>query len=73
MHLRCRLRALRADRPVKEIAAASKINRAVISQLERGVLVPLEKWIPGLERAYGRPVEDWYPRDVLLAVSRGDS
>jgi transcriptional regulator with XRE-family HTH domain len=57
MRLACRLRELRLERglSIRELETESGINRAYLSQLERGRLLPRDEWIEALKRAY-RPV-----------------
>lgn len=70
MRLPTNLHEIRGKRTVKEIAEASGLNPATIRQIEQGRLVPLERHIGPLEKAYGEPVASWYPAPVLLILVR---
>lgn len=67
MRLRCHLREFRGKRTLKEIAAGSGVSMSVLSQLERGRMVPTDQEVTALEREYGQPVESWYPPRTLVA------
>ena len=66
----CYLRAIRGRRPLREVAEAAGVNHGTLSAIENGRQLPPEKKIAGMELAYGKPVHDWYPRHVLLALTR---
>jgi transcriptional regulator with XRE-family HTH domain len=69
MHLRCRLREFRGRRTLREVAAVSGLPVSLLSQLERGRMVPTDAEIRQLEPAYGRLLRDWYDwRGPLLVV-----
>jgi transcriptional regulator with XRE-family HTH domain len=68
LNLICHLREIRGDRPITEIQGASGINRGTLSQIERGLMLPLDRQIEALERAYGAPAEQWYSRAGLRAI-----
>lgn len=72
MHLACQLRSFRGDRTLKQVAAASGVPQSMLSMIERGLMVPTDQQIPGLEEAYGHPVSAWYDRRTLLALQAGD-
>jgi len=60
MHLRCRLRELRGTRGLRAVEAETGISRAYLSLIERGKLLPPDRLVAELERAYGAPIERWY-------------
>ena len=60
MHLRCSLRDLRGTRGLRALEAETGISRAYLSLIERGKLLPPDRLIEPLERAYGAPIEEWY-------------
>lgn len=62
--IRCRLRELRGERKLVEVAELSGVSPGSLSQLERGERLPRAAHLEGLERAYG-PQEDWYRVDIL--------
>ena len=68
MRLNCRLRDARGTRPLREIAEASGVQQAYLSQIELGRLLPKDDWLPGLVRAYGLDVDEWYPALESLAL-----
>ncbi len=59
----CRLRELRGDATIAELADRAYIHRGTLSQLERGERLPRPAHITGLERAYG-PRVGWYAVEV---------
>jgi transcriptional regulator with XRE-family HTH domain len=60
-----RLRELRGTRKLKDVAAEAGVHYAYLSQLEHGRLLPRDKWIPGIERAYGlESIRQAYPLAV---------
>lgn len=73
MRLVCYLREIRGDRSIREISEASGVHRGTLSKLENGKLVPLEKEIAPLERAYGKPIEQWYSARSLLALQEEEA
>jgi hypothetical protein len=63
--VRTRLRSLRGDLSLAEASERSGVSRPELSRVERGMLLPLDLWTPGLVRVYG-PVEGWYARRLRL-------
>lgn len=67
MILDCRLRELREAQKLSlaDVKAALpervKLSRGDLSRVERGMMLPPEKWVPALEAAYGAPSSSWYP------------
>lgn len=72
MHLNTFLPKIRGDRSVQEIADASGVHQATVRQIEQGKLIPREKHVEPLERAYGKPWTAWYSRLSLAAIQEGD-
>lgn len=74
MHLRCSFREIRRfeRKGLEEMAKAAGIHRATLSLIERGRLMPLDAQIPGLEKAYGRPITLLYSGLALLASQEDD-
>jgi transcriptional regulator with XRE-family HTH domain len=81
MHVRCKLREIRERMPRKEsgepvslrdIEAVAAVSAGVLSQIERGVMLPPDRQISQLEAAYGAPVTDWYAPGVLLVLQEDD-
>lgn len=72
MRLRCFLRTIRGERPLREIARIANVNPGELSRIENGIALPKDKDIPALERAYSAEVVDWYPARVLLALEVDD-
>lgn len=68
MRVRCRLRELRARRPITEIAELAGVNKGELSKYERGIAFPRDHQLPGMERAYGAPAETWYEPAVLRGL-----
>lgn len=73
MRVRCFLRDIRGRRSLRDLEASSGVNRGDLSKFERGVAFPLDKDVPAIEEAYGRPLVDWYGDDatgraLLLAL-----
>lgn len=60
MRLPNRLPQLRGERTITDIANATGIARPYLSQIERGLLMPRDEWLPALENAYGESVATWY-------------
>lgn len=61
MRVRCRLREIRGDRTLAEIAHISGVHVAELSKIERGIALPRDEWLPGLEHGYGVPHGEWWP------------
>ncbi|HVM69554.1 MAG TPA: helix-turn-helix transcriptional regulator [Gaiellaceae bacterium] len=76
MHVRCRLRQLRnlmpGDVSLRDMEERTGISRGTLSQLERGILLPLDRQIDALEHGYGAPIVAWYDPHALLALQTGD-
>ena len=73
MRLSCRLRDLRGTRSLRDIelatiAAGHKVSGGVLSQIERGIMLPTDEQLHALEHAYGAPAEQWYSRLALRAI-----
>jgi transcriptional regulator with XRE-family HTH domain len=77
VHVRCRLREIRERMPRKEDGTAislrdieqyAKVSPGVLSQIERGVMLPPDRQIEQLEHAYGAPIEDWYDARTLVVL-----
>jgi transcriptional regulator with XRE-family HTH domain len=49
------------------------VSAGVLSQIERGVMIPPDRQISQLEAAYGAPIETWYdPRTLVVLQADGD-
>ena len=72
MRVPCSLRTIRGQRTLSEIARASGVQVPHLSQIERGHMLPKDAWLDELERAYGAPLEQWYPPRVLAAFVIGE-
>jgi transcriptional regulator with XRE-family HTH domain len=72
LKLRCKLRSVRGERTLREIATASGVAIPTLSQLERGRLLPRDREIEPLERAYGVPFEAWFSPRTLTAMEEDD-
>lgn len=72
MILACHLREIRGARSLGEIVKAACIDRGLskgaLSDIERGRRLAPDAWVEPLERAYGAPAHEWYPRQVLLVI-----
>jgi transcriptional regulator with XRE-family HTH domain len=72
MRLACRLREIRQKRglSIREMEAVSGIDRAYLSQVERGTMLPRDEWVHRLERAYGAERSSWYipPAGAIAGV-----
>ena len=68
MRVACYLIEIRGKRKQADISRATGIHTASISQIERGIMLPFDRDIEKLEKAYGAPVTDWYPPRTLLAL-----
>jgi transcriptional regulator with XRE-family HTH domain len=49
------------------------VSQPDLSRIERGSQLPADESVPLLERAYGIPVVNWYPAQVLLAITGDDA
>ncbi len=73
MRLACRLRVIRGERSLRELAAVSGINRGTLSRIERGRQLPADKQVGALEELYGAPAHEWYAHPAaLLAIQTDD-
>jgi len=74
MRLTTHLRTIREERglTIREAEEQTGIARGTLSQLERGVLLPLDKQVPKLEIVYG-PSVDWYSRLAGLALQEDEA
>jgi transcriptional regulator with XRE-family HTH domain len=81
MRVRCNLRTIRERMPrkpngdpvsLRDIEAVAGVSPGVLSQIERGVMLPADRQIAGLEQAYGAPVTDWYGPAVLLVLQEDE-
>lgn len=70
MRLACHLRGLRGERRLAELARVAGVHEAELSKIERGIALPRDEWVAGLEEAYGAPVHEWYPPALLLHLDR---
>jgi transcriptional regulator with XRE-family HTH domain len=77
MHVRCNLRTIRERMPrkpngepvsLRDIEARASVSPGVLSQIERGVMLPPDRQIEQLEHAYGAPIEDWYDARTLVVL-----
>ncbi len=71
MRLRCRLREIRGDRPLRELESATGINRGELSRFERGVALPTEEQTLRLQDAYGVDHSQWYGSYRLVSMQTG--
>jgi transcriptional regulator with XRE-family HTH domain len=71
--LLCHLRQIRGERTLNSIAEHSHVPESALSKIERGIEVPRDEWLQPLADAYGAPVVDWYPPQVLLALTGDDA
>jgi transcriptional regulator with XRE-family HTH domain len=82
VHVRCNLRSIRERMPrkqngepisLRDIEDVAKVSAGVLSQIERGVMIPPDRQISQLEAAYGAPIETWYdPRTLVVLQADGD-
>ena len=68
MRLACYLREYRGHRRSIDISRETGVHTARLSQIERGLMLPFDHEIEALEKAYGVPVEEWYPKRTLLCL-----
>lgn len=71
MRVPTNLRAIRtaAALTLTEVEDLTGVNRAVLSQIETGRMLPADKHVGQLELAYG-PAAGWYDAEVLLLIQR---
>lgn len=74
MRLRCYLREIREDskRSLADLERATGISGGTLSQIERGLLVPIPKHLEAIERGYGVPPSKWYSSWAWAALAEGD-
>lgn len=72
MRVNCKLRRLRGDRSLRQIAEIAGVSAGQLSQIEQGRALPRGRDIARLEAAYGAPVEQWYSRRTLLAITEDE-
>ncbi len=72
MRLRCFLRTIRGERPLREMARVANVNAGELSRIENGSALPRDEVIPALEQAYGALFEDWYPKRTAIAFESED-
>jgi transcriptional regulator with XRE-family HTH domain len=82
MHVRCKLREIRERMPrkpggepvsLRDIEAVASVSAGVLSQIERGVMIPPDRQISQLEQAYGVGIEAWYdPKTLVVLQFDGD-
>jgi transcriptional regulator with XRE-family HTH domain len=77
MHVRCHLRSIRERMPrkkngepvsLRDIEHVAGVSAGVLSQIERGVMLPPDRQVSQLEQAYGAPIEDWYEPGTLVVL-----
>lgn len=73
LRLRCKLRKIRGERSLAEVADAAGINRANLSLIELGRMIPKDGLIPALEQAYGVEFEGWYSRRTLAVIEEDEA
>lgn len=61
MRVACRLREIRGDRALADVARRAGVHAAELSKIERGLALPRDEWVPRLELAYRAPRAEWYP------------
>lgn len=64
MRVACRLRDLRGDRSLRDIADLVGVSAGLLSEIERGIRFPRDADVPALERTYGAPAAAWYAEDA---------
>jgi transcriptional regulator with XRE-family HTH domain len=75
VRVRCYLREHRARRSLSKIADAIDVKGLGVGQLsliEQGRMIPKDSQMAALERAYGVPRSEWWPREVLLVLELDD-
>lgn len=67
------LAALRTERgwTLKDLREAGGPTPAIVSQLERGLMVPQPKHLAALSQVFGVPVDSWRIRFVLETETGG--
>jgi transcriptional regulator with XRE-family HTH domain len=69
MRVNCKLRRLRGDRSLRQVAELAGVSAGQLSQIEQGRALPRDRDIARLEEAYGAPAEQWYSRRTLIAIT----
>ena len=72
MRLICHLRELRGKRTLAELARLAGVNDGELSKIERGVALPRDEQLAGLEQAYGAPRTAFYSEATLLAIQEDE-
>lgn len=82
MRVRCHLREIRERMPrrddgkrvaLTDIADKSGVSTGQLSLLERGISLPTDRELPGLEEAYGVSIDEWYAPKVLLVLEEDET
>lgn len=73
MKVVCHLRQIRGSRTLAQISEQANVPVPALSQIERGVQLPRDTWLPGLEQAYGQPRHLWYPPELLLVLQADET
>lgn len=68
MKLDCRLRIIRADRKLADLAREAGVPASDLSRIETGHALPREGQLRGILRAYDCALTDIYPWPVLNAL-----
>jgi transcriptional regulator with XRE-family HTH domain len=50
------------------MAVASGVRRQYLSQIEAGRRLPRDEEVEGISSAYGLPLREWYPPEVLIVL-----
>ena len=50
------------------MALASGVARPYLSQIETGRRLPRDEEVEGISSAYGLPLQEWYPQEVLIVL-----
>lgn len=72
MRLTCHLRELRGKRTLADLAAASGVAAAHLSQIERGIMLPRDDQLYAIGMAYGAAPTQWYSEIGLLAIQEDE-
>lgn len=73
MRVKCKLRMLRGEKSLRELAAATGISRGTLSRYERGIQLPTDAHVPALERAYRANATLWYAPHVWIEIEADDA
>lgn len=73
VRLRCALAAQRRELRVsiREMGRRTKVPYGVLSQIERGLMLPRDEWIERIELHYQLRREEWYSGEALVLVADG--